>query len=943
VADRTDRARRGSRPLAALAALALLLSATLASTAPAMADVASQCATPTRTLSPEATSVSVAAGETLLVASSFSGGVDALPAGATLCVGDGATLTVSYMNNAAGSLLVADGATLDLPSVVVASGFTLEVEGTATAAGLNSNGSSRFHVASGGFLTVEGTLAPAAGTISNDGVLIVDGALDVNTSVSFRASGVTSIRGAVVASGPVENTGLLDVTQTFTLNGSGSLDNSCVVVTGADLVNDSASAVNSGIVTIAGTMTNNGTWQQPVTGATRADGLRDDGSVLGAGRYLFSGPTSVQGSFVGGSASDPVVVQTTAPAGQVFDVETGTVRNVVRGTVDLLEPFPTCGTAVDTPTADVVVSKEGPQTVEVGGTVEYVLTVANAGPGRADDVVATDALPDGFVLDPTSTDAALVDGSLTWSLGTLAAGESRELTFSGTVTAPAGSILVNTASSTSSTVDPGPTNNDGSAGSARVETEVLDALPPANLPPVADDLLLTGTTGSLVVGHVVVADPDAGQKLTVSSTGTAQHGRFFLAPGGGLVYLSDRDFAGRESIPYEVCDNASPVPACDSAVIVVDVAPRATDDTASTVVDRAVTVPVLQNDTAGAPLDPVLTAPAAHGAVVLDPARGTATYTPGPGYLGDDTFDYRICSPTVPDLCAVATVRVEVLPATAPPVVEPLTLVTVVERPVAGQVVASDPDGAVLTDLDGVPPRSGDARTTADGVTTYTPRPGFAGRDAYTVLVCDDGDPVLCATGDVSVEVFPVARDDSATTPAGQPVVVDVAADDEGLVDPPAVTSDPGHGEATVVDGGVSYTPDPGFVGEDSLVYTVCAVGEPDLCASATVTITVVGDAEPTAPPTEAPTDPPTSAPPSDPPVTDPPPTDAIPVPPTQPPAGGQPGGGADQDGPRPSAGLARTGSDLWQLGAAALVLVGGGAMVLAVLARRRGARSASD
>lgn len=937
MADRKDRARRGDRLLAAVAALALLLPGTVAGASSAAADVTAQCATPSRTLPAGATSISVAAGETLLVASSFTGGVDALPAGSTLCVGSGATLTVSYMNNAAGSLLVADGATLTLPSVVVGSGFVLEVEGTASAAGLNSNGSSRFHVASGGLLTVEGTLAPAAGTITNDGTLVIRGALDVNTSVSFQASGITSVRDAVVASGPVENSGLLDVGESLTLNGSGSLDNSCVVVAGGDLVNDSATAVNAGVVSVDGVMTNNGTWQQPVSGATNADGgLRDDGSVVGAGRYRFSGPTSVQGSFVGGSGTDPIVVQSTAPEGQVFDVETGTVTNVVRGTVDLLEPFPACGTTPDTPTADVSASKVGPRTVEVGGTVEYVLTVSNAGPGTAADVVVTDVLPDGVVLDPASTDAVLADGALTWSLGALAPGETAELTFSGTVTAPEGSVLVNAVSSTSSTTDPSPTNNDGSAGSARVETEVVGGLPPANLPPVAEDLVRSGVTGALVVGHVVVSDPDVGQKLTVTSTGTAERGSFLLAPGGGMLYVSERDFAGRETIPYEVCDNARPVPACDDALIVIDVSPRATDDAARTAVDDAVTVPVLRNDTAGAPLDPVVGAGPAHGTVVLDPVQGTATYTPAAGYVGADTFDYRICSPTVLDLCDTATVRVDVVPAADPPVVEPLTLVTVVGTPVDGDLVASDPGGGPLVYVNGEPPRTGSATTSPDGVTTYAPRQGFAGRDRYTVIACDDGDPVLCATGLVSVEVLPVARDDTATTPQGEPVLVDVVADDDGLIGPPVVASQAVHGVATVVDGVVSYAPEPGFVGEDRFTYSVCAATEPDLCATATVTVTVVGGGtEPTDPPTEEPTVEPTDPPTTGPGPTEPAPTDPSQPSPTQPPT--PPAEGTALDGERRPTGLARTGADAWRAGAAALVLLVTGAVGVAAAARRRG------
>ena len=86
--------------VASLAALAvgavLVVSGPLA---PAQASFASQCATPTRTLDASATSVSIAAGETVLLASgTFTGGIDALPSGGTLCVAAGAARWVAALD-----------------------------------------------------------------------------------------------------------------------------------------------------------------------------------------------------------------------------------------------------------------------------------------------------------------------------------------------------------------------------------------------------------------------------------------------------------------------------------------------------------------------------------------------------------------------------------------------------------------------------------------------------------------------------------------------------------------------------------------------------------------------------------------------------------------------------------------------------------------------------
>src|ERR1041385_2749138 len=45
------------------------------------------------------------------------------------------------------------------------------------------------------------------------------------------------------------------------------------------------------------------------------------------------------------------------------------------------------------PQADIVVSKSGEETVALGGQITYSLTVYNAGPDDAVNIVLTDALP----------------------------------------------------------------------------------------------------------------------------------------------------------------------------------------------------------------------------------------------------------------------------------------------------------------------------------------------------------------------------------------------------------------------------------------------------------------------------------------------------------------------------------------------------------------------
>ncbi|WP_348789841.1 Ig-like domain-containing protein [Leifsonia sp. NPDC080035] len=840
--------------VAALAAIAV--GAVLAVTgplAPAQASFASQCATPTRTLDASAPSVSVAAGETVLLASgSFGGGIDALPSGATLCVASGASLQPAYMNNAAGSVVIAAGGNAAFPSVSVGTGFALGVEGTATFAGLNVNGASMFTIAAGGALTVSGGFSPSSGTFDSAGTLTIDGAFNENSGASLKNTGVTTVNGAATFNGLLQNTGTVEVAGPLTINGGAAFANSCRVRTGGALANNATGSTNSGIVIASGVFTNNGSWQQSVEAALAATGLADDGTVSGFGGYRFTGATSVQGRFTGDSAGSPIQVVTQAPAGSIFDVQTGTVANVVRVTGlppgDFETPRPGCADE-PIPFADVSVTKTGPATVLESGNVAYTLTIANAGPDDAAGVVATDRLPAEATGVVDAGGGTVTGGTVTWDIGALAVGASTTRTLTVSQAAAVGTVLHDTASSTATTQDPNPADNDGSSPDSQADTTVVATPPPANNPPNAFPAIQPGFTNVALFGRVTAADPDAGQTLTYTISTRPAHGRAVIAPGGVFVYRSDVDFTGDDTFEYTVCDDGSPV-LCATSSVFLPIRPTAADDTAQAFADTPVVIPVAANDSLGAETEPALVTAPAHGSVTVDAATGSITYTPDAGYTGTDSFVYQRCSPTDTALCATATVTVDVVPAGHPPVVQPLHLTTVTGTPVTGTIVASDPDvGQTLTYIPGEPPRSGTAAVNG-AETTYSPRRGFTGTETYPVIVCDNGDPSLCATAMVTVDVYPIANPDTATTPAETAVTIPVKDNDLGAASAPFVATAPGHGTASIDGASIVYTPAPGFSGTDTFTYTICSVLNPDLCATTTVTVTVIG---PTIPPVNPP------------------------------------------------------------------------------------------
>lgn len=832
--------------LTAVAVLGALLTGTALSTTvlPAQAAPADDCTTPDVTLTAATTgtsAISVQAGQVVaLTGGTFAGGIDQLPAGGTLCVTAGTTLDPAYLNNAQGAIAVAPGGTLDAPNLVVAAGFELDNAGTATFAGLGINGNATLHNREGGTLLIRSAFAPAAGTVINAGSMTVQGDATLNGQVSLSNENELRVQGALTANGHLANSGLLRVDQGLTLNGSGTLANTCGIQTGGDLMNGATGSSNAGLLLVGGTFTNNGSWAQPDSGTLSATGLVDDGTLTGFGSYRFTGSTSVQGTFAGDSAQDPIVVDT----GQdpPFAGQTGQIANLVAGTVTpgTIEdyPAPGCATPVDRNSADIRVTKSGPAQVLTGATVTYTLTVRNEGPDPAADVVLTDALPAELTGVTVSDGGTVAGGVATWAIGDLAVGASATRTVTGTAPA-AVATLTDTASATTSTADPTPANNDGSTAAQRVVTEVVATAPGPSNPPTAEDVTRQTVAGIPVLGMGDGASPD-GLRLTYERLSDPAHGLARMTGAGPFGYLPDSGFAGIDSFTYRVCDSQTPAQCSAPATVTITVLPRALNDEATTRRSHPVTVPVSANDTTGAQVTRIVTWPHHGGVTALDPAEGTLTYDPG-GYLGDDELVYETCSVTDPTVCAQATVVLHVIPDNDPPVTDLTVLVTTVDNPVSGALEVTDPNGDAVAVGDVFGPVSG-SESTAQLSTTYQPRPGFAGVDLYAYTACDDGYPQLCSTGLVRALVDPVATDDTASTPVGSPVAVDVQANDLGEVDPPALVADPAHGTATWDGSRFVYTPAAGFAGTDSFRYRICAADGSGLCADATVTVTVTSE-----------------------------------------------------------------------------------------------------
>jgi uncharacterized repeat protein (TIGR01451 family) len=171
--------------------------------------------------------------------------------------------------------------------------------------------------------------------------------------------------------------------------------------------------------------------------------------------------------------------------------------------------------------------------------------------------------------------------------------------------------------------------------------------------------------------------------------------------------------------------------------------------------------------------------------------------------------------------------------------------------PVTISVLAndSDVDGDSLSVTGASDPANGSVVINLAGTVTYTPDTDYFGADSFTYTISDGNGGSDTATVTVTVNEVtgpnnpPVAADDTATTNVNTPVTISVLTNDSDVDgDSLSVTgaSDPANGSVVNNnDGTVTYTPDTGFVGQDSFTYTVSdGNGGTD---TATVTVTVSG------------------------------------------------------------------------------------------------------
>jgi uncharacterized repeat protein (TIGR01451 family) len=668
-------------------------------------------------------------------------------------------------------------------------------------------------------------------------------------------------------------------------------------------VDNAPTGVNVGDqITYAFTVTNTG--NVPLSNITITDPL--PGIVLSGGPLASLAPgVSNSTTFTGLYTITQADINAGRVANQALATGTPPVGPPVTDLSDNNSPLENDSTIVPlTPTPSIALVKSGTfvdnapiMSVNVGDQILYSFTVTNTGNVPLSNITITDPLP-GLVLSGGP-------------LASLAPGASNGTTFTGLYTITQADItagrVANQALATG-TPPVGPPVTDLSDNNSPLENDST-IIPITREPSIAlvkrasvsgprivgatiNYTFVATNTGNVPLTNVRVTDPLPGLSA-ISPTSVAN-----LAPGSSTTFtatyvITPADVqAGRvtnqglatgtspmgsnvtdisdtgtdpEGAPIQtpelVDSNGDGNPNNDPTVLNLPPLNRtfAIDDINNTFVNTPVNGNVLTNDfdpegnTIILTLTPV--SGPTNGTVTLS-ANGNYVYTPTTGFVGEDSFRYRICDTGIPQACDTARVVISVLPlpvgtANNPPVAVNDNYQGKVNTPVVGTVLPndSDPDGNLnpssVTLVSG--PSSGTLVLNPNGTFTYTPTTNFVGDVVFRYQVCDTGMPVLCDQADVTIKVYPselrtnftFAVDDSYLGPQFQPITGNVLNNDfdpEGNVQTPSLVSGPTNGTLVLNPNGTfTYNATSGFTGPDRFVYRVCDNGTPVACDTATV------------------------------------------------------------------------------------------------------------
>lgn len=395
--------------------------------------------------------------------------------------------------------------------------------------------------------------------------------------------------------------------------------------------------------------------------------------------------------------------------------------------------------------------------------------------------------------------------------------------------------------------------------SARVDLQINSVNDPPSVTSTNDHEINEDTpvTDRIIVSDVDLSDSPNPDSHTFRVSTPPDHGEVLVNKNTGeYTYTPIADYNGTDSFIVLVTDKHA---ATDVKVVMITVKavnddPQANPDSYRvTENDSWRSMDVLANDTdADIPYGDVLTlyqitvAPL-HGTARINSTTNKIEYEPDAGYVGRDTFTYEVKDNQTPLVTSSAEVSVLVKkeeknkPGHSPSQNDQNNGKSTPENQL--DILEEDSSATGWIELKG---KSGNPRFSVDpnnnpshgtleidpvtGFYTYTPDKDFNGIDSFTIII-QDGDETYYETYYLTVKPVndaPKGSNMGLSTPKGKPIESPVSVDDIDVLTNNdvlayTVVQNPVHGTVVLipVTGSFIYTPDDGFVGEDTFLIRI--------------------------------------------------------------------------------------------------------------------------
>jgi VCBS repeat-containing protein len=196
-----------------------------------------------------------------------------------------------------------------------------------------------------------------------------------------------------------------------------------------------------------------------------------------------------------------------------------------------------------------------------------------------------------------------------------------------------------------------------------------------------------------------------------------------------------------------------------------------------------------------------------------------------------------------------SSIQITVNQVNNPPVARDDVTVTNEDTPISINVLAndSDADGDKLTVISVTQPINGTAQISANGSIRYSPKRDFNGQDSFTYVISDGRGGTATAKVTVTVNPVndaPVAIDDVAATNENTPKSINVLANDSDVDGDKLTIASATQGKYGVVsisaNGSITYSPNQGFLGQDTFTYTMSDGNGGTATAKVTMTVNAV-------------------------------------------------------------------------------------------------------